>query len=225
MPHNDNKVTQNCYHRNWINLCWDNLRIISFWGGLCGKIAWTGRFAAIWPRRPSDVEGEALTETKRSRLVVYSCGVAKRPENFKFDLKAAIVQLQPQMFPIRAIDLRQNDQWTVGWCLKLLQNVQASWLRLLAERPIHHPCEWFSCTIFHWIADYKSDFQYCMSRKLIYLSSWLTFALHSPENVFLACIIFFAVVLLCGHRSSLMVRKQWLEKLTKKLSCLIFLIE
>lgn len=123
---------------------------------------------------------KSLSETRRSSLVVYSCGATIRPENFKFDLKAAIIQLQPQMFPIRAIDLRQNDQWTVGWCLKLLQNVQAPWLRLVVERPIHHPFEWFSCTIFHWIADYKSDFQYCMSRKLIYLSSWLTFALHSP---------------------------------------------
>lgn len=25
-PQNDNKVTQNCYHLNWITLCWDSLR-------------------------------------------------------------------------------------------------------------------------------------------------------------------------------------------------------
>lgn len=51
MPHNDNKVTQNCYHLNWINLCWDNLRIISCWGGLCGKATRKGPFAAV---KPSD---------------------------------------------------------------------------------------------------------------------------------------------------------------------------
>lgn len=65
-------------------------------------------------QRPSDVKHEIVFETKRSSLIVYSSDATKRPENFKFDLKAAIVQLQPQMFPIRAIDLRQNDQWTVG---------------------------------------------------------------------------------------------------------------
>lgn len=36
MPQNDNKVTQNCYHLNWITLCRDSLRhsrrIISCWG-------------------------------------------------------------------------------------------------------------------------------------------------------------------------------------------------
>lgn len=70
---------------------------------------------------------------------------------------------------------------------------------------------------------HKSDFQYCMSWKLIYLSSWLTFALQFSAKRFprhFAWNFFFLLYV----RSSLMVIKQWPEKLTeKKLFVLHFL--
>lgn len=78
------------------------------------KDYWQGPFRCPLAQQPSDVKQETVFEAKKSSLIVYSSGATKRPENFKFDLKASIIQLQPQMFPIRAIDLRQNDQWTVG---------------------------------------------------------------------------------------------------------------
>lgn len=83
--------------------------------------------------------------------------------------------------------------------------------------------EWILCTNLP--RGHKSDFQYCMSRKLIYLSSWLTFALHfrKPFSSWLALSLSPCRVFLCAVcRSSLMVIKQWPEKLTEKLFVLHF---
>lgn len=115
-----------------------------------------------------------------------------------------------------SIDSRHNDSSMGFSMLKAFLYVETVTLSF----------EWISCTNIS--GGHKSDFQYCMSRKLIYLSSWLTFALqfsekHFPRHsvrIFSLCVRYVCVPFqLDGHKT--MAR----EINRKKLFVLHFLIE
>lgn len=163
------------------------------------------KMAIKWPKLLSSHSNHLMPRLspKKRVLEIDSCRKGFAPRRLDFNLKIAWAARSPLSLNIHQwMNLRRLKPFrgSAGCCVSF-------WVIFM-----HDSIRYFHC-LPRPHGD-KSDFQYCMRRKLIYLFSVDWLLRYISENVFLA--------FMC--RSSLMVRKQWPEKLTESFS-FRFLIE